>query len=135
MALAVLALALAVSSVQAQKPQKISESQCRKIFLSADPYRNRRTPEGTPYCEVHWDCDDDLRVWLGYAFLKTLALPDKETPLIIGVDTRGRIVEVKTEKPTAATEEFLAQFEGRSLTTNFEVAETVDDSCPKPAYE
>jgi hypothetical protein len=126
-AVTILALALAASSVQAQKQQNISESQCRKIFLSADDCQNWRTPDGTPYCEVYWDRDDDPRVLRGYVFLKTLALPGKETELLIGVNASGRIVKVKTTDPTAATEEFLAQFEGRNLTASFEVAKTAED--------
>ena len=124
---AVLALALAASSVQAQKQQNISESQCRKIFLSADDYQNRRTSDGMPYCEVYWDRDDDPRVLLGYVFLKTLTLSDKETGLLVGVDANGKIVKVTATEPTASAEEFLAQFEGRSLNANFDVAKTAED--------
>jgi transcriptional regulator of nitric oxide reductase len=127
MALAILALMLAVSSVQAQKQKNISESQCRNIFPSADDYQNRRTADGTPYCEVYWDRDDDPRVLLGYVFLKTLTLPDKATELLIGVDTNGKIVKVHTKEPTAAIGEFLAQFEGKSMNTSFEVAKTAEE--------
>lgn len=131
--LTALALTLAVSSVQAQKQQTISESQCRKIFLSADDYQNRRTPDGTPYCEVYWDRDDDPRQLLGYVFLKTLALPGKETGLLIGVDTYGRIVKVKTTEPAPIAEEFLAQFEGKNLTASFEVVKTAEDLLHVPS--
>lgn len=127
MALTMLAFALAISSVQAQKQKNVSESQCRKIFLSADDYQNRRMPDGMPYCEVYSDRDDDPRVLLGYVFLKTLALPEKETGLLIGVDANGRIVKVETTEPTAVAEEFLAQFVGRSMNASFEVAKTAED--------
>src|SRR5262245_26693890 len=122
--IAVLGLALAVSAVQAQKPQKISEAQCRQIFLSADDYQNRRTPDGTPYCAVYWDRDDDPRMLLGYVFLRTLVLADGATGLLIGVDVNGRIVKVKTTEPRGVLEEFLAQFEGKSSNSSFEVVRT-----------
>jgi hypothetical protein len=133
MGLAILALTLAVSSVQAQKQQTISESQCRKIFLSANDYLNRRMPDGTPYCEAYWDRDDDPRMLLGYVFLKTLALADKETGLLIGVNTYSRIVKVQTTEPAAVTEEFLAQFEGKNLTASFEVVKTAEDLLHVPS--
>lgn len=126
-AFAMLALVLTASSVQAQQQQTISESQCRNIFPSADEYQIWQTADGTRYGEAWRGRGEDPRMLLGYIFQRTLSLPDKGTKLIIGVDARGRIVEVKTEKPTAATEEFLAQFEGRSLTESFEVAKTADD--------
>ncbi len=126
-AFAMLALVLAAFSAQAQKQQSISESQCRNLFPSADEYQIWQTADGTRYGEAWRGRGEDPRVLLGYVFQRTLALPDKETKLIIGVDTRGRIVEVKTAKPTAATEEFLAQFEGRSLNAGFEVAKTAED--------
>lgn len=127
MVAAILSLALAISSVQAQKQQTISALQCRKIFLSSDDYQNRRMPDGSPYCEVYWDRDDDPRELLGYVFLKTLPLQDKETELLIGVDTKGKIVKVKIKEATAATEEFLAQFAGRDLNASFEVAKSAED--------
>lgn len=128
-AFAMLLFALAASSVQAQQQQTISESQCRNIFPSADDYQIWQTPDGTRYGEAWRGRGEDPRLLLGYVFQRTLALPDKETTLIIGVDTGGRIVEVKTERPTTttATEEFLAQFEGRSLNAGFEVARTAED--------
>lgn len=126
-AAAILAFALIASSAQAQKPQKISGAQCQKIFLSSDDYQNRRTPEGAPYCEVYWDRDDDPRELLGYVFLKTLKISDQETELLIGVDTHGKIVKVNVKEPTPASDEFLAQFVGRSLNASFEVAKTAED--------
>jgi hypothetical protein len=132
-AVTTLALLLAVSSVQAQKQQTISESQCRQIFMSADDYQNRRTSDGMPYCEVYSDRDDDPRMLLGYVFLKTLALADKETALLIGVDTYGKIVKVNTTEPTAIAEEFLAQFEGKNLTSSFEVVKTAEDLMHVPS--
>lgn len=126
-AFAIFSLALAASSVQAQKPQMISDAQCRKIFLSSDDCRNRRMPDGSPYCEVYWDRDDDPRELLGYVFLKTLSLQDKESELLIGVDVNGKIVKVKAKEATVTTEEFLAQFAGRSLNASFELAKTAED--------
>jgi hypothetical protein len=126
-AVAMLAFALAASSVQAQKQKNVSEAQCRNIFPAADDYQNRRTPDGTAYCEVYSDRDDDPRVLLGYVFLKTLSLPDKETELLIGVDTNGKILKVNIRETTAALGEFLAQFEGKSMNTSFEVAKTAED--------
>ncbi len=133
MVLTILALALGVSSVQAQKQQKISESQCRKIFLPSDDYQNRRMPDGSPFCEVYWDRDDDPRVLLGYVFLKTLARQDKEIEFLIGVNTDGKIVKVETTEPASVTEEFLAQFEGRSLKASFEVVKTAEDLLHVPS--
>ncbi|GEM_PF-6230072 len=124
---AMLLFALATSAVQAQQQQMISESQCRNLFPTADDYQIWQTPDGMHYGEAWRGRGEDPRLLLGYVFQRTLSLPDKETMLIIGVDTRGRIVEVKTEKPTAATEEFLAQFQGRSLAASFEVAKTAED--------
>jgi len=101
--------------------------------LSADDYENRRTPDGTSYGEVYWDRDDDPRVLLGYVFLETLALPGKEVGLLIGVDTNGRIIKVTTTEPTAAAEEFFAQFERRSLGASFEVVKTAEDLLHVPS--
>lgn len=126
-AFAMLALALTASSVQAQKQQSISESHCRSLFPFADDYQIWQTLDGTRCGEAWQGRGEDPRMLLGYVFQRTLALPDKETTLIIGVDIGGIIVEVKTERPTAATEEFLAQFEGRSLDAGFEVARTAED--------
>jgi hypothetical protein len=126
-AVATLAFLLAASSGQAQKQQKIFDAQCRKIFLSSDDCQNRRAPDGTPYCEVYWDRDDDPRELLGYVFLKTLTLANKETELLIGVDTRGKIVKVNIKEPTAVSDEFLAQFVGRNSNASFEVAKTAED--------
>ncbi len=127
MVLMLLALVLAASSVQAQKQQKISDAQCRKIFLASDDYQNRRTPEGTPYCEVYWDRDDDPRELLGYVFLKTMSLQEKEVELLIGVDLKGKIVKVNVKEPAVVSDEFLAQFVGRSLSASFEVAKAAED--------
>jgi hypothetical protein len=122
-----LSLLLAASLVQAQKQQSISEAQCRSLFPFADDYQIWRTADGTRYCEAWQGRGEDPRVLIGYVFQRTFQLADKETALIIGVDTRGRITEVKTEKPTAATAEFLAQFKGRSLEAGFAVAKTAED--------
>lgn len=126
-AFAMLLFVLAASSVQAQKQQRISESQCRNIFPSADDYQIWHTSDGARYCEAWRGRGEDPRELLGYVFLRPLPLPDKETSLVIGVDTSGRIVKMMIEKSAAATEEFLAQFEGRNLTASFEMAKTAED--------
>lgn len=132
-ALTMLALALAVSSGQAQKLKNISAAQCRNIFPSAADCQNRQTADGTPYCEVYREGGDDPRMLLGYVVLKTLTLPEREMAVLIGVNTNGRIVKVETTEPTVVTEEFLAQFEGKNLTASFEVVKTAEDLLHVPA--
>lgn len=124
----IFSLLFAVSSLQAQKQPKISKSQCRQVFPSASDYLNRQMPDETLYCEA-WDYayGNEESKLLGYVFLRTLPLSGKETELVIGVDTKGRIVNMKINEPMAGAEEFLAQFVGKSLNTSFEVAKSVED--------
>jgi hypothetical protein len=131
---AILWLVLAAASAQAQARQKLTEQECYQIFPRADACRAAQMPDGKIYWEAwHTGYDDDADELLGYVFLRPMTHEGSEMKLLVGVTTQGTIAKVRIRGTKAIDDEFLAQFEGKSLRSEFQIAKTLEDLLVVPA--
>ena len=134
MFVAALWLALAASSAQAQARQTLSDQECLQIFPRADACQAGNRLNGKMYWEA-WNTgyNDDADKLLGYIFLAPFTGEGSELELVVGVTTQGTISKVKLRGVAGVSEEFFAQFEGKSLRFEFEIAKTLEDLLFVPA--
>jgi len=130
---AMLWLALLPISGPAQTRQPLTEKDCWEIFPRANSYQAQQTSDGSPYREIwHGGHEDETDELLGYVFLKTLKNQEKELVLLVGIDDDGKIARVKVRGKEAIDEQFLSQFKGRSLNSDFEIARTAEELLHTP---
>lgn len=134
MIFAMLWLALSFLPGQAQTRQPLTEKECWELFPRANRYHIEQQKDGTFFCEAwHSGHEEDADELLGYVFLKTVTHHDTQKEFLIGVAPNATIAKIKWRKSEAAEDEFLAQFKGKSLSSNFEMAKTPEDLLPVPA--
>lgn len=119
---------------QTGKPQPVSDKDCAAVFSRCEAGKYTRTLEGAVYCEA-WNLgiapgDESL---LGYVLRKPLPLAGADAYLLVGVERDGTISKVSARNAEQLHEEFLAQFEGKSLSDSWEIARTPEDLLHVPA--
>jgi len=105
-----------------------------QIFPKSDYCRQTGAFNGDYFCEA-WRSgyDENPDEFAGYVFLKTIDSANAEMRVLVGVFPNGEIAKVVVNGPEAIDDEFLEQFEGKSLRSSFEIAKTLDDLLFVPA--
>ena len=127
-------LTMSALMIQAQTSKKLTDKECWEIFPRANIYQAQQAGDGSLYREAwHGGHEDETDELLGYVFLKALKNQENEIELLVGVDADGKISKVKARRKETIDEQFLSQFKGRSLNSNFEIARTPDEFLHVPA--
>lgn len=121
-------IVLSATIANAQARQELTQENCSLIFSRTDDCRRSRDMNGGVYCRAWYKgYADDVDEFLGYVFLKGIPFEGRKLNLLIGVTEDGRIFRVKSEETNSINQEFLVQFEGKTLRNNFEIARTIED--------
>lgn len=124
---AMLLLTLSATVTNSQTQQGLTQKDCSQIFSRTDDCKATQI-SNTLFCKVWYiGYADDTDEFLGYVFLKPISYKGEKVNLIIGIAEDGRIYRVKTEESNMINQEFLQQFEGKSIHNSFEIAQTLDD--------
>lgn len=114
----------------------LTTTDCRLVFSSANSCEKIRiTSSGVQWTEAWpngaWEPAEEF---LGYVFLKTVQHEGNTLKVLVGVTKNGAIASVHVKGSNGIAEEFLAQFRGKKLTSNFDLAQTSEDllSVPTP---
>ncbi len=86
------------------------------------------------FCEarrIGYDGEPDK--FVGYVLLRTLDYRSMKMRVLIGIGPDGKISKLVANGPEAINQEFLAQFEGKSLPSSFEIAKAPEDLLFVPA--
>ncbi len=104
------------------------ENECASVFPWSDDCTRLTSPDGQLYYEA-WERGyaDDVDQFLGYVFSVTFLYEGSTIKLIIGLSVSKKISNVVLFGTQAVSQEFLAQFNGRSFSDSFEIATTTDD--------
>ena len=123
-----LPLALSAAIRYAQKPLIMTVEDCTLIFPETNSCEKMRALEtGELFGEAWSNGAESADEFLGYIFLKSITHEGKTLDMLVGVNKSGVINGVKVKGADEVTEEFLAQFQGKTAQYNFEVACTPDD--------
>jgi len=128
--LLVLTLPLALSAAirYAQKPLILTAEDCALVFPETNSCEKMRALEtGELFGEAWSNGVESADAFLGYVFLKSVTHEGRTLDLVVGVNKSGVIQGVKVRGADDVTEEFLAQFHGKTAQYNFEMACTADD--------
>ncbi len=130
-------LILGVSAAQAASPMLsgLTQQDCRSIFPGANSTEMIRTlASGVQYTEAwehgSWGPPEEL---LGYVFLKALQYEGKTLEVLVGMKNTGVISKVCVRGMAGITDEFLAQYRGKTSRDNFDLARTPEDELVVPA--
>jgi hypothetical protein len=105
------------------------------FFPGANSSEKTRTLDsGVQYTEVWphgpWEPAEEF---LGYVFLKPLQHEGRTIGILVGMTNTGVITSVRVKGLDGVDEEFLAQFRGKTLQANFDLARTPEDLLFVPA--
>jgi hypothetical protein len=130
-----LMLGLSASMSVAQTPSGLTQQDCRSIFLAANSSEATRTLESGVMWTEAWEHGSwgPAEEFLGYVFLKSLQHEDKMIDILVGMTSTGVISSVRVKGLSGVDEEFLAQFRGKTLKNNFDLARTPEDLLVVPA--
>ena len=108
--------------------ERLTRQDYLKVFSSADASGTSAVIDGMPYCEI-WSNgfapgEEHL---LGYVFLRSVQVEGKQLHLLVGINENGAISKVAARDPEMVEDEFLAQFDGRTVNSSFECARTLED--------
>jgi hypothetical protein len=125
----VLVLGASASLAVAQTPSGLTQQDCKSIFPSANSSEATRTLEsGVLYTEVWehgaWEPAEEFH---GYVFLKSVQHEGKTIDVLVGMTSTGVISSVSVKGAAGVDEEFLAQFRGKTVQNNFDLARTAED--------
>ena len=130
-----LMLGLSASISQAQTLSVLTQADCRSIFPGSNSSEATRTLDsGVMWTEAwehaSWGPAEEFQ---GYVFMKSLQHEGATLGVMVGVTNTGVISTVSVKGQAGVSEEFLAQFHGKALQGNFEVARTAEDLLFVPA--
>ncbi|MDZ7290330.1 MAG: hypothetical protein ONB44_08625 [candidate division KSB1 bacterium] len=130
-----LMLGLPASMAAAQMPSELTPADCRSIFSRANSSEAIRTLEsGVQWTEAWehgaWGSPEEF---LGYIFLNSLQHEGRTIGVLVGMTNTGVITEVRLKGLDGVEEEFLAQFRGKTVQDNFDLARTPEDLLFLPA--
>lgn len=131
----ILILGLSATMAVAQMPSGVTQQDCRSIFPGANSSETIRALEsGIQYTEVWehgaWGPPEEF---LGYIFLKSLQYEGKTIAVLVGMRNTGVISSVRVKGVDGVDEEFLAQYRGKTMQDNFDLAQTPEDLLLTPA--
>lgn len=130
-----LLLGLAASLSFAQTPAKLTQADCRSFF----PRTNSSEPIRTLASGVQWTEVWEHGSWgpaeefLGYIFVKSQSYEGGKIDVLVGLTKTGVISNVQVKGMNDSNDEFLAQFRGKTLQSNFEVVQSAGDLLFLPA--
>ena len=130
-----LILGLSASTSAAKTPPELTQTDCKSIFPGANSSEATRTLESG----VRWTEAWEHGAWgppeefLGYVFLKSMQHDGKTIDVLVGMTSTGVIRGVRVKGLDGIDEEFLAQFRGKTLQDNFDLARTPEDLLFVPA--
>jgi len=138
MYLAMLALVLCsvtkTTGVPALSWPALTMQECVRLFPRADTFQPLAIRENRYVWKVwHLGLDDDLDEFLGNLVLGRVEADTEAIETLVGIDRAGSITKVDVRGPAAISEEFLAQFEGKSALSSFSIARTPEDLLFVPA--
>jgi len=125
-----LGYAVTASWVDAQP----TDQERSQIFPKADYCRQTGVLNRDYFCEARrtgYDGEPDKLI--GYVLVRKLDYCGIEMRVLVGIGLDGEISKVLVKGPEAIEQEFLAQFEGKSLRSNFEIAKAPEDLLFVPA--
>ncbi len=121
-------LALAAAIPAPQKRPALTLEDCALIFPQSNSCEKMRVLEsGALFGEAWENALEGADAFLGYVFLAPMMHAGRTLDLIVGVNQSGIIQGVKVRGADDVTEEFLAQFKGRTAENDFRVAGTAED--------
>ncbi|MDZ7300650.1 MAG: hypothetical protein ONB44_00765 [candidate division KSB1 bacterium] len=131
----VLMFGLLTSMSVAKTPSGLTQQDCKLMFPLANSCEAIKTLEpGILWTEVWehgaWGPPEEF---LGYVFLKSLQHEGRTIDILVGITNTGVISKVCLKGVDGIEEEFLAQFRGKSLQDNFDLARTPEDLLFVPA--
>lgn len=128
--LVALALPLALSAAirYTQRPSILTAADCALIFPETNSCEETRVLEtGELFGEAWLNGAESADKFLGYVFFKSITHENETFDLLVGVNRAGVIQGVTVKGAEEVTEEFLAQFHGKTAQNDFAVACTSDD--------
>ncbi len=130
-----LMLGLSASMSVAQTPSGLTQQDCRSIFPIANSSEATRTLESGVMWTEAWEHGSwgPAEEFLGYVFLKSLQHEGKTIDVLVGMTSAGVISEVRVKGIAGIDQEFLAQYRGKTLKNNLDLARTPEDLLFVPA--
>lgn len=116
-------------------PSELTQQHCRSIFPSANSTEMIRTLEsGVQFTEA-WEHNSwgPPEEFLGYVFHKSLQYEGKTLEVLVGMNNTGVISKVSVRGMAGITDEFLAQYRGKTLRDNFDLVRTPEELLVVPA--
>lgn len=125
----VLILGLTTSMSVAKTPAELTRADCRSMFPSANSSEAVRILESGVQWTEAWEHGawGPAEEFLGYVFLKSLQHENKTIEVVAGVTSRGVISSISVKGIDGVAAEFLAQFHGKTIQDNFDLARTPED--------
>jgi len=113
---------------------QLNDQERSQIFSKADYCRQNGALDRGYICEA-WRAgrDGESDKLLGYVLIKTFDYHNTEMRVLVGVSLNGEISKVIVNGTESIDQEFLAQFEGRSQRSSFEIAKSPEDLLFVPA--
>lgn len=130
-----LILGLSASMSVAKTPARLTQADCRLIFPGSNSSEKITSTESGVLWTEAWEHGawGPSEEFLGYVFLKPLQHEGKTIGVLVGITNTGVIASVKVKGLDGVDEEFLAQFRGKSLQNDFDLARTPADLLFMPA--